>query len=154
MPELRDASRDTLLNLPIAASKELQAHEKETCFNLLGGQDYFTLMSRHPTAIRGLLRQPEFQPTKAYIENQNRKECIVGIEGTLPISCVHIGAARKRRFLSTVFSRRSGLRCTDDCASGTHGKLPFCVEHTTSGVGLISSEESALEAPDCVGRND
>ena len=106
MPEREDLTRKQLLAMPVSAESGLLPLEKETSLNLLGSERAFTVYSRHPTCIRGLLRQPEFVPELAVIVRQRGRETIVGIKGRLPVACVHIGAARKRHFLSQVFARR------------------------------------------------
>jgi len=99
--------REELMRLPIKSDPRLQPVEKETSFNLLGTEHAFSVFSYHPSVIRGLLRQPEFEVTSAFIERIRGKETLVGIQGRLPIASVHIGASRTRRSLSAVFSRRS-----------------------------------------------
>ena len=113
------AQRDELLSMAVASSKDLDLVEKETCMNVLGSELSISVLSYHPTVTRGLLRQPEFQPESAYIEKQGRRQVLVGISGRLPISCLHIGAARRRGTLSGVFSRRSSTRKASNCAATT-----------------------------------
>jgi len=131
----RDLTRDELLRMPIAADPALEPVEKETCFSLLGGQKVLHVMSRHPTGVRGFLRQPEFVPTAAHIQTIRGTETLVGIDGDLPLASLHVGVPRKRKFLSSVFARRRQSRKTRDCASRTQSAMVGL-----PGLGALSRE--------------
>jgi len=122
MLERADLTPKQLLAMPIAAEPGLQPLEKETSLNLLGSERAFTVYSRHPTCIRGLLRQPEFVPELAVIVRQGGRETLVGVKGRLPVACLHIGSARKQHFLSQVFARRFRGTQASDCVRGAHSQ--------------------------------
>ena len=122
MREMR-VERAELLSMAVASSKVLSPVEKETCMNLLGTELNIHVLSYHPTVIRGLLRQLEFSPDCAYVEKQGRREVVVGISGTLPVSCLHVGASRRRKTLSGVFSRRTSSRSVRKRVAKTHSKM-------------------------------
>jgi len=150
MAELRDLTREQLLRMPIAASPDLRPIEKETCLNLLGGKSVLMVMSRHPSGVRGFLKQPEFSPRVAYVERLHGRETLVGIDGTLPLACLHIGAPRKRGFLSYVFATRSRSGKGQASAPGgqTAGllpRIPTGAEHHSAGASRGDTDTS-----DCV----
>ena len=149
--EIRVLSRDQLACMPVHSNPRLQPLEKETCLNLLGGEKEFTVMSYHPTAIRGFLRQPEFRPTRAFIECMGGQDTIVGIEGVLPLRCLHIGAARRRNFLSTVFARRSGMRSPPNCVSETQDQRPHSKHDGRGTSDEAMTREGDSDTPNCVG---
>lgn len=137
--------------MPIQSSPALEPAEKETSINLLGGEKLLTLMSYHPTAIRGFLRQPEFTPTVAFIERTGEREIVVGVAGTLPLACLHIGAARKRDVLSAAFARRSRPGFPRECAPETQsGEInPDWGHEACSAQAPGHGEDSS--STDCVG---
>lgn len=108
--EIRAPSWDQLPCMPIRSDPTMEPVEKEFSLNTHGTNQYFEVDAHHPTAIRGLLRQSEFEVSKLMTKSIRGKEYIVGLQGRLPISCLHIGAARKRKTLSAVFGRRSKTR--------------------------------------------
>jgi len=150
MRALRGLTRERLLSMPIASSPNLRPIEKETCLNVLGGEKVLTVMSRHPTGVRGFLRQPEFAPTAAFVETIRGRETLVGVDGDLPLACLHIGAPRKRQFLSYVFARRS--RSTKDRIRAPQAQG----EGLKRAASDVSHSEQATDAPmdstpsDCV----
>ena len=154
MVELRLLSRAQMAGMPIHSSPALQPQEKETCLNLLGGEKELSVMTYHPTAIRGFLRQPEFQPTKAYIERIDGRDTIIGIEGVIPFSCLHIGAARKRNYLSAVFARRSGMRKHVDCALETQDQAHQSKTHGGGASDETTKRVDDSRPPDCVRTNE
>jgi len=139
----RDLTRDELLRMPVAADPALEPLEKETCFSLLGGRKVLQVMSRHPTGVRGLLRQPEFVPTVAYIRTIRGREMLVGIDGDLPLASLHVGVPRKREFLSSVFARRRQPGSVPDCVSETQ-----CEMLALAGSDGLACEEDAGIADD------
>jgi len=93
-------------SLRVAADPDLLPIEKETSLWLVSGSSSFEVSSLHPSAIRGLLSQPEFAVTDLRTKSVRGRECIVGVEGRLPIGCFHVGRQRKDGRLSRVFGRR------------------------------------------------
>jgi len=101
--------------LRVCSDPQLEPIEKEFSLNTHGTSQFFEVDAHHPTAIRGLLKQPEFEVTRLVMKTIRGKEFIVGVQGKIPVSCLHIGAARRRKTLSAVFGRRtthiSGSKC-------------------------------------------
>ena len=111
-------------DLPVKADPRCQSVEREFCLNRLGGESHVTVMARDPAEIRGLLAQPEFVATGACVARIGRTDCLVGIQGRLPLACIRIGAPRRDGRPSRVFARRGGRGrgarvCRIDTDSGT-----------------------------------
>lgn len=105
--------------LKVVGDPTLRPEEKETSLHLLGNSKRIEVHSFHPTVIRGLLAQPEFEVSQLFKKNIKGEEVIVGIKGKFPISSLKIGRARRDQHLSRVFSRRvssqnAGVVCRTD----------------------------------------
>jgi hypothetical protein len=85
----------------------LAPHEKETSLNLLGGAEVWEVESYAPSAIRGLLAQPEFEETERIVRQIRGRDVVVCIRGRLPLGAVKIGRPRRDARLSRVFARRA-----------------------------------------------
>jgi len=96
--------------LKVVSDPSLRPEEKETSWHLLGNARHIEVNSFHPTVIRGLLAQPEFEVSELFKRNIKGEEVVVGIAGKFPIASLKIGKARRDPHLSRVFSRRSGMR--------------------------------------------
>lgn len=131
----------------IAADPTLRPEEKETCFNLLGNSKRVDLHSLHPTVIRGLLNQPEFEMTELLTKSINGEEMIIGVHGTLPIGSFKIGRPRQDPHLSRVFSRRARPQhhrkvCpsdTDSTPREAHLGLPRTEQRTVPLGGILDA---------------
>ena len=122
--EEKAVSRKTLAKMRIQSDPYRLPVEKETCLNLLGTEKAFSVLTYHPAVVRGLLRQPEFEVTRAFTERIRGQEVVIGVEGRLSVACVHIGSPRKRRCLSTIFARRSKLKRVGLSAPETQNPPP------------------------------
>ena len=149
MSERRDLTRRQLLRMPIAASPDAQPVEKETSFNLLGGHKVWTVMSRNPSGIRGFLRQPEFVPTVAFVEMIRDRETLVGVDGMLPLGCLHVGARRKREFLSYVFARRSSRRKRRESVPDAQTERPSSNPPAVAHSEKASADQEDSSTTDC-----
>jgi len=94
----------------VRSDPSLRPIEKETSLGLLGGGTHFAVESRHPSAVKGLLAQPEFTVTELITRRIGSEQCIVGVKGQLPVASVKIGKARRDGRLSRMFSRRRGTQ--------------------------------------------
>ena len=97
-------------SLPIRSDPRLQPVEKETSFCILGNSKRVDVHTLHPTAVRGLLAQPEFEVKRLITEVIHEETVIVGVEGSLPLTSLRIGRPRKDARLSRLFARRGGRR--------------------------------------------
>lgn len=129
----------------IAADPTLCPQEKETCFNFLGNSRRVDVHSLHPTVVRGLLNQPEFEITELFTKTINGEETIIGVRGTLPVGSFKIGRPRQDPHLSRVFSRRARAQhhrevCpsdTDPTPRETHLGLPRTEQRTEPLGGIL-----------------
>ena len=110
--------------LRIRSDPRLSPVEKETCFNILGGGNRVSVQTVHPTAIRGLLAQPEFKVEHVTTSVVKGEKCITGIAGSLPVACLKIGFPRRDNRLSRVFARRAGRRQALDLCPGDAAPPP------------------------------
>lgn len=106
---MKRTSRDEP-SLVIRGDPSLRPIEKETSLNLLGGGEFWDVQSFHPTAVRGLLAQSEFEVTGLYTCDVGGEEAIVGVRGRLPLASLKIGRPRKDGRLSRTFGRRCERR--------------------------------------------
>lgn len=98
------------LPLPIKADPRLRPVEKHVSIEIHGNSHLASLHANQPSAIRGLLAQPEFQVQEFETLVIHSETCITGVRGLLPVSCIKIGAPRKEHQLCRLFSRRSRRR--------------------------------------------
>jgi len=117
----------------VCSDPSLEPVEKEFSLNTHSTNKYFDIHTYHPSAIRGLMRQPEFEVSKFLTRMIHGEKCIVGIMGRLPVACLHIGTARKRKTLSAVFGRRSKTRNDLKCEHVTQisHQEPAQPDHST-----------------------
>jgi len=122
-------------DLRVMADPNLRPEEKETALHVLGNSKRLEIHTLHPTAVRGLLAQPEFEVDEVFTKTIKGEEVIVGIKGTLPIGSLKIGRPRSVAHLSRVFSRRSS----------TQKRRAVCQSDTGSQAQSVSIPLSLLE---------
>lgn len=94
---------------PVCADPTADPRENETALHFTAGDRRVWVSSYEPTVISGLLAHPDFQIEHLIFMQANRRECVVGVAGKLPVGTLSIGQARQSDSHELIVSNKARL---------------------------------------------